>query len=76
MTNDEVTSIDNGAGTDKKDIKDWNLKHSTKECDLDEEEKHRHGETNQLPDLQRKLKSRHLQMIAMGKSSGCTPSQQ
>lgn len=76
MTNDEVTSAHNGTETDKKDIIDWNSKHSVKDCNINEAEKQHHGETNRLPDLQRKLKSRHLQMIAMGKSSGCIPSQQ
>lgn len=31
-------------------------------------EKHSHGTSHKLPDLQRRLKSRHLQMIAMGKN--------
>lgn len=33
------------------------------------QEKHSNGESPQLPELQRRLKSRHLQMIAMGKNS-------
>lgn len=33
------------------------------------QEKHSNGESPPLPELQRRLKSRHLQMIAMGKNS-------
>lgn len=35
--------------------------------DINGEEKGVAGEMNQLPDLQRRLKSRHLSMIAIGK---------
>jgi amino acid transporter len=34
--------------------------------DINEEEKGLAGEMNQLPELQRRLKSRHLSMIAIG----------
>lgn len=69
-TNGQV--IGHGVGTEKDDIKEWSQQYPTTEREFDEE-KH-HGETRQLPDLQRRLKSRHLQMIAMGKSSGCVSS--
>lgn len=36
-------------------------------------EKRSNGEPPQLPELQRRLKSRHLQMIAMGKNSELYP---
>ena len=67
MTTDEVPDIYNASETDKKDISASNPEHFTNR-DLDTEEKHSHGESHQLPELQRRLKSRHLQMIAMGKN--------
>jgi amino acid transporter len=66
MTTDEVPDIYNASGTDKKDISASNPEDFAHR-DLDTEEKHSHGESRQLPELQRRLKSRHLQMIAMGK---------
>jgi amino acid transporter len=66
---DQVTSVHQGAGTGWKDTKDLDSKNPVEGRDIDEEEKHSNGETRQLPNLQRKLKSRHLHMIAMGKSS-------
>jgi amino acid transporter len=66
MTTDEVPDIYNASGTDKKDISASNPEDFANR-DLDTEEKHSHGESHQLPELQRRLKSRHLQMIAMGK---------
>lgn len=70
MTNDEVTSAQNHipAGTNEK------RDSISKEQDgfrqdghnVDAEEKQTYGEVNQLPVLQRKLRSRHLQMIAIG----------
>ena len=64
MNNDEVANIHSASETEKKI-------HSAPEDyaddrDLDAEEKHSNGESHQLPELQRRLKSRHLQMIAMG----------
>ncbi|KAJ5794138.1 hypothetical protein N7457_000737 [Penicillium paradoxum] len=67
-TDGQVPNTHNGSGTEKNDIKDCITTHSTAEHDIDEE-KH-DGNTRQLPDLQRKLKSRHLQMIAMGGAIG------
>lgn len=73
MSADEVNSIPNDAGTDKKDIKESNPDQSiADDRDLDAEEKHSNGESHQLPELQRRLKSRHLQMIAMGKHFNST----
>lgn len=70
MTTDGVPDIYNTSGTDEKDIKTSNPEDSANR-DLDAEEKHSHGESHQLPELQRRLKSRHLQMIAMGKHPKC-----
>ena len=67
MTADEVASIHNASGTEKKDINESNPGNISEDRDLDAEEKHSNGESHQLPELQRRLKSRHLQMIAMGK---------
>ncbi|KAJ6189035.1 hypothetical protein N7519_003943 [Penicillium mononematosum] len=69
MTTDEVPDIYNASGTDKKDISASNPEDFAHR-DLDTEEKHSHGESHQLPELQRRLKSRHLQMIAMGGAIG------
>lgn len=42
-------------------------KHSdNNEYDIGLEEKHESGQVDDLPDLQRRLKSRHLAMIAIG----------
>ncbi|KAJ5366470.1 hypothetical protein N7541_000411 [Penicillium brevicompactum] len=64
MTADEVASIHNASETDKK-IKESGPENFDNDRDLDAEEKHSNGESHQLPELQRRLKSRHLQMIAM-----------
>lgn len=69
MTAAEVASIHNGSTTDKKDINGLNAENFANDRDLDSEEKHSNGESHQLPELQRRLKSRHLQMIAMGQHS-------
>lgn len=66
MTADEVASIHNASETDKK-IKESGPDNFDNDRDLDAEEKHSNGESHQLPELQRRLKSRHLQMIAMGR---------
>lgn len=66
MTADEVASIHNASETDK-NIKETDPDNFANDRDLDAEEKHSNGESHQLPELQRKLKSRHLQMIAMGR---------
>jgi hypothetical protein len=72
MTADEVSSIHNASGTDRKNIKEANQDDiSPEDRDFDAEEKHSNGESHQLPELQRKLKSRHLQMIAMGQRPKC-----
>jgi amino acid transporter len=65
---DEVTSIQNEPRTDKKDVKAPDPTGPTGNQDIDSEEKHSNGETHELPELQRRLKSRHLQMIAMGRN--------
>jgi amino acid transporter len=65
---DEVTSIQNEPRTDKKDVKEPDPTGRTGNQDIDSEEKHSNGETHELPELQRRLKSRHLQMIAMGRN--------
>lgn len=62
----EVASIHNASSTEKKDIYGLNPENIPNDRDLDAEEKHSNGESHQLPELQRRLKSRHLQMIAMG----------
>ncbi|KAJ6089534.1 hypothetical protein N7467_004750 [Penicillium canescens] len=67
---DEVTSIQNEPRTDKKDVKEPDPTGPTGNQDIDSEEKHSNGETHELPELQRRLKSRHLQMIAMGGAIG------
>lgn len=66
MTTAEVASTHNASTTDKKDIQGLNAENFASNRDLDAEEKHSNGESHQLPELQRRLKSRHLQMIAMG----------
>jgi amino acid transporter len=72
MTADEVSSIHYAPGTDKKTTKESNPEDlPAEDRDLDAEEKHSNGESHQLPELQRRLKSRHLQMIAMGKHPKC-----
>jgi amino acid transporter len=68
MPSDEVTSIQNEPRTDKKDVKEPDPTGPTGSQDIDSEEKHSNGETHELPELQRRLKSRHLQMIAMGRT--------
>lgn len=70
MTTDEVPGTYDASETDKKDIRASNPEDSANR-DLDTEEKHGYGESHQLPELQRRLKSRHLQMIAMGKHPKC-----
>ncbi|KAJ5576636.1 hypothetical protein N7535_003562 [Penicillium sp. DV-2018c] len=67
---DQVTSVQNGAGTGKNAITDLDSKNPVDSRDVEDEEKHSTGETRQLPNLQRKLRSRHLHMIAMGGAIG------
>lgn len=71
---DEVTSahsngeIENKNNKQSKDQQDG----PTNEYDFDSEEKQEIGESAPLPELQRKLKSRHLSMIAIGKKKHLT----
>lgn len=72
---DEVTTTENHVDIGSKDIKevdgagDHNHEHG-----FDHGEKQIAGEANPLPELQRKLKSRHLSMIAIGKTNPLTVS--
>lgn len=68
---DEVTSAHSHGETETKDIKQLSGQQDgqTIEYDLDAEEKQVIGESTPLPELQRKLKSRHLSMIAIGKNT-------
>jgi hypothetical protein len=71
MADDQVFNAQNQIGTENQEKRDSISKDRGEDRqdghNLDAEEKHTYGEVNQLPDLQRKLKSRHLQMIAIGK---------
>jgi amino acid permease len=70
MADDEVTSARNQITTGNKEKRDSISKEQgdTNQYghNIDAEEKHTYGEVNQLPVLQRRLRSRHLQMIAIG----------
>lgn len=70
MTNDEVTSTHNHITAETNEKRDSISKAQgdfrQDAHNVDAEEKHTYGEVNQLPVLQRKLRSRHLQMIAIG----------
>lgn len=68
---DEVTTAENHVDVGSKDVKEPCGPGSGQhiEYGVDHEEKQITGEVNQLPDLQRKLKSRHLSMIAIGKTT-------
>jgi amino acid permease len=68
---DEVTSAHSYGETETKDIKQLSGQQDGQatEYDLDAEEKQVIGESAPLPELQRKLKSRHLSMIAIGKNA-------
>jgi amino acid transporter len=72
VSDDEVTPAHHHVGIDKKQNDDSISKDPISgienEYDFDTEEKQVIGEQRQLPDLQRRLRSRHLQMIAIGKS--------
>lgn len=74
VSDDEVTPAHNQVGIDKKQNDDSISKDPIRdldnEYDIDTEEKQVIGEQRQLPDLQRRLKSRHLQMIAIGGTIG------
>lgn len=67
---DEVTAAENHVDVESKDVKGPGGQGEGQhiEYGFDNEEKQIAGEVNQLPDLQRKLKSRHLSMIAIGKT--------
>ncbi|KAJ5681929.1 uncharacterized protein N7477_001869 [Penicillium maclennaniae] len=69
---DEVTSAHSHGEIETKDIKQLKARHDGRvnEYDVDAEEKQVIGESAPLPDLQRKLKSRHLSMIAIGGTIG------
>ncbi|KAJ5145220.1 hypothetical protein N7448_002612 [Penicillium atrosanguineum] len=69
---DEVTSAHSHGEIETKDVKQLSGQHDgrTNECDFDAEEKQVVGESAPLPNLQRKLKSRHLSMIAIGGTIG------
>lgn len=71
---DEVTSAHSHGETESKNIKQSKDQHdgATNEYDFDSEEKQVIGESAPLPELQRKLKSRHLSMIAIGKKAPCS----
>lgn len=71
---DEVTTAEDHDDIGSKDIKQSNGPNDCHhiEYGLDHEEKQIAGEVNQLPDLQRKLKSRHLSMIAIGTADPTT----
>ena len=68
---DEVTSAHSHGGIETKDIKQLSGQQDdrTNAYDFDAEEKQVIGESAPLPNLQRKLKSRHLSMIAIGKNA-------
>lgn len=70
VSDEEVTPAHNHYGTEKKENDDSISKDpisgTHNEYDIDGEEKQVIGEQRQLPDLQRRLRSRHLQMIAIG----------
>lgn len=70
VSDDEVTPAHNQVGIEKKQNDDSISKDPIEglgnEYDFDTEEKQVIGEQRQLPDLQRRLRSRHLQMIAIG----------
>lgn len=70
MADDEVTSAQYQTRTGNKDKRDSISKErgdiNQDGHNIDAEEKHTYGEVNQLPVLQRRLRSRHLQMIAIG----------
>lgn len=74
LSDDEVTPAHNHVGIDKKQNDDSISKDPISglenEYDFDTEEKQVIGEQRQLPDLQRRLRSRHLQMIAIGGTIG------
>lgn len=71
VNEDEVTSAENHVDIGRKDVKESEGPNSGQhiEYGVDHEEKQIAGQVNQLPDLQRKLKSRHLSMIAIGKAT-------
>lgn len=70
VSNDEVTPAHNQVELDEKKNDDSITKDPITGLDngydIDAEEKQVIGEQRQLPDLQRRLRSRHLQMIAIG----------
>lgn len=70
MADDEVTSAQYQTRAGNKDKRDSISKErgdiNQDGQNIDAEEKHTCGEVNQLPVLQRRLRSRHLQMIAIG----------
>jgi amino acid transporter len=70
MADDEVTNTETQTGTGNKEDRDliskYKGEHRQDGDNFDAEEKQTYGEVNQLPDLQRRLRSRHLQMIAIG----------
>lgn len=66
MVHDEVTTTENHADMASKDIKESD---GAGGHNHGHEEKQITGEVNPLPELQRKLKSRHLSMIAIGKTN-------
>ena len=72
VSDDEVTPAYNQVGIEKKQNEDSVSKDpldgNGNGYDFDTEEKQVIGEQRQLPDLQRRLRSRHLQMIAIGKT--------
>ncbi|KAJ5683547.1 hypothetical protein N7462_006712 [Penicillium macrosclerotiorum] len=74
MTNNEVISTQNHTDEKKNHMKDCivqdNRDFHGHGHGIEGEEKHSNGELNQLPVLQRRLKSRHLQMIAIGGTIG------
>lgn len=73
MADDEVISTQTQTGTGNKEHRDSISKYQGEfhqdGNNFDSEEKQTYGEVNQLPDLQRRLRSRHLQMIAIGERS-------
>lgn len=73
MADDEVINTQTQPGTGNKEDHDSISKYQGEFCqdgnNFDAEEKQTYGEVNQLPDLQRRLRSRHLQMIAIGERS-------